>query len=879
MIVLKKVLSFVLAIVMLLSMFTAMPIMANAAVNDIPIRWNGRKIEFIEKAGVTKYGYSVDIYNPDGSLFGRNPYVQLSKVGNTYQSEDGKKCDYDSKTGIVTTWEVLSPGYTLAYKYYVCWINYGEGSSPLNWDNYSFSERVSGNDLVLGYKGGFWPLKGRATVTGAANAGSTLWANFSDSSDPKVPTGAVKYIWQRSLSGSNMWSDYATGMSYTVKTADKNYDFRLKVKASDYEGYVLSDEIEIVKKPCETALVKAEVGYDGSNIVVTNAKKAQKYFVLNSKEYDEAYIENSWKDAKQPSADGRLTLTPAARGNVNYVYTKVAETDTHFASVDYAVSDVYCGGGSATQGVKVEYENLSRSQSEPARVGDVLKVTASCMPSSTTDWTGVSGNAWTSSKGGITFYTSAACASTLSHSTRYTVVYAKLTAQKNENEIKASFTNVSGTLLTGGVKLNVADTSGKFLPEDIIIPDMPEIYAGTIVKIVPFLTVPANASLENIAFNNGYSGLQVTIDKTNNTLTFNASKTAVGTYNRQLRRNTTTLSTKTFDVVENTIPIEDLAFSTHSFVLTPGTAWTTYFTLNTYPENANFNSVTFTSSDTNLVTVKKGSVTKDGVVYCTADITATGNATGGEMVTITAQANGKKASFIVTFSGGGLPVHIHSYDFSQVIKPTANTLGYTRHTCYCSEYVDDSFTAPTGKVAGFKCAARTQAAEKFVWNKVSGVSGYQIQISNAAGNAWGKAYATKANYYLFKGLTAGANYKFRIRTYIKAADGKNYFGPWVAIASPALPASTVLTKLTAGNKSFTAQWGRKAVTGYQIQYGTKANFAGAKTLTVKNAKAYKYAVKSLKAKTYYYVRIRTYKTINKANYPSVWSKTYKVKTK
>ena len=217
---------------------------------------------------------------------------------------------------------------------------------------------------------------------------------------------------------------------------------------------------------------------------------------------------------------------------------------------------------------------------------------------------------------------------------------------------------------------------------------------------------------------------------------------------------------------------------------------------------------------------------------------------------------------------------------ARVVKPTATTLGYTSHACPCGQIDNrDTFVAPTGKVAGFKCAARTQAAEKFVWNKVSGVSGYQIQISNAAGNAWGKAYATKANYYLFKGLTAGANYKFRIRTYIKAADGKNYFGPWVAIASPALPASTVLTKLTAGNKSFTAQWGRKAVTGYQIQYGTKANFAGAKTLTVKNAKAYKYAVKSLKAKTYYYVRIRTYKTISKANYFSTWSKTYKVKTK
>lgn len=125
---------------------------------------------------------------------------------------------------------------------------------------------------------------------------------------------------------------------------------------------------------------------------------------------------------------------------------------------------------------------------------------------------------------------------------------------------------------------------------------------------------------------------------------------------------------------------------------------------------------------------------------------------------------------------------------------------------------------------------------------------------------------------------SGGNYKFRVRFFINAPDGKNYFGPWVAIASPTLPVNTTL-KVTAGSKAFTAQWGKKAVSGYQLQYSTKANFAGAATITVKNAKTYKYAVKNLKAKTVYYVRVRTYKTIAKVNYFSAWSATAKVKTK
>ena len=215
-----------------------------------------------------------------------------------------------------------------------------------------------------------------------------------------------------------------------------------------------------------------------------------------------------------------------------------------------------------------------------------------------------------------------------------------------------------------------------------------------------------------------------------------------------------------------------------------------------------------------------------------------------------------------------------------VVKASAYATGYTESKCKVCAYSlsRSNYTAPTGKVAGFKCAARTQAAEKLIWNKVpASVTGYQIQISNAAGTAWGKAYATAGNYYLFKNLSAGSNYKFRIRFFIKTPEG-NKFSPWSAVASPTLPAATTV-KLTTAKKAFSAQWSRKSVTGYQIQYSPRTDFAGAKTLTIKNAQTYKCTFKNLKAKTTYYVRIRTYKTIAGVNYFSAWSATAKVKTK
>ena len=95
-----------------------------------------------------------------------------------------------------------------------------------------------------------------------------------------------------------------------------------------------------------------------------------------------------------------------------------------------------------------------------------------------------------------------------------------------------------------------------------------------------------------------------------------------------------------------------------------------------------------------------------------------------------------------------------------------------------------------------------------------------------------------------------------------------------------VPKGTTLSKLTAGKKAFTAKWKKLGgITGYQIQYSTKANFSGAKLVTVKGATSAGKTIKNLKAKQVYYVRVRTYKTVSGSHYMSAWSKTYKVKTK
>ena len=222
----------------------------------------------------------------------------------------------------------------------------------------------------------------------------------------------------------------------------------------------------------------------------------------------------------------------------------------------------------------------------------------------------------------------------------------------------------------------------------------------------------------------------------------------------------------------------------------------------------------------------------------------------------------------------------HNTEAKTVVKPTGTQLGYTKHSCSrCGELQKvDTFTAPTGKLT-LKCTARTKQAQTVSYNEVKNATGYQVQCSDG-GTQWAQTKTGPKTSVTFKGLKAGINYKFRVRFYIKGDDGVNYFSPWSkTLNSPTLPNGTALTKLTAGSKAFTAQWKKQTVTGYQVQYGTKANFAGAKKVTVKSNKTLKTTVKKLSAKKVYYVRIRTYKTSSKVNYFSTWSNAVKVKTK
>ena len=100
------------------------------------------------------------------------------------------------------------------------------------------------------------------------------------------------------------------------------------------------------------------------------------------------------------------------------------------------------------------------------------------------------------------------------------------------------------------------------------------------------------------------------------------------------------------------------------------------------------------------------------------------------------------------------------------------------------------------------------------------------------------------------------------------------------VLATSMPTTTIIS-VKAQNKAFTVKWKKKSsITGYQIQYSTNSKFKkGNKSIKIKSAKTVSKKITKLKSNKKYYVRIRTYKIVNKKTYYSSWSKKKNVTTK
>ncbi|MBR3976081.1 MAG: fibronectin type III domain-containing protein, partial [Clostridia bacterium] len=147
-----------------------------------------------------------------------------------------------------------------------------------------------------------------------------------------------------------------------------------------------------------------------------------------------------------------------------------------------------------------------------------------------------------------------------------------------------------------------------------------------------------------------------------------------------------------------------------------------------------------------------------------------------------------------------------------------------------------------------------------------------VTVTNAYGTK-----LTKDTHYAVSyssGRKNGGTYKVTVTMF------GNYMGT-KTLTFKINPPATTIASLKAGTKSITVNLTKKTtqVTGYQIQYSRNKDFTNAKIKTLTSSSTVKTTLTGLTAGKTYYVRVRTYKTVNDVKYYSGWSQYKYVKTK
>lgn len=161
--------------------------------------------------------------------------------------------------------------------------------------------------------------------------------------------------------------------------------------------------------------------------------------------------------------------------------------------------------------------------------------------------------------------------------------------------------------------------------------------------------------------------------------------------------------------------------------------------------------------------------------------------------------------------------------------------------------------AALGTVKNLKVSAVTVNSATLKWSKVSGATGYEVQVSTGAG--WQSAAVTSKTTAKLTGLRLGTTYRYRVRAY-QSGSGVRYGAASEAVS--VTPAPTV-KKLKASAKtsySVTLKWSKvSGATGYRLQKYVDKQWVN----VLKNTKKTSYTVKKLAPNTNYKFRVCAFK--------------------
>lgn len=145
------------------------------------------------------------------------------------------------------------------------------------------------------------------------------------------------------------------------------------------------------------------------------------------------------------------------------------------------------------------------------------------------------------------------------------------------------------------------------------------------------------------------------------------------------------------------------------------------------------------------------------------------------------------------------------------------------------------------------------------WNKINGVSGYQIYRAPKKNGTYRKVKTVGAGTTNFKnkGLKAGKTYYYKVR----ACKGNSVY-PFSSVSSKAAtPKTPTNIRTSAGKRRITVRWKKvPGVSGYRIYRATKKSGPYRAVKTVGSKKS-RFINKGLKRGKRYYYKVRAYKKV------------------
>lgn len=182
--------------------------------------------------------------------------------------------------------------------------------------------------------------------------------------------------------------------------------------------------------------------------------------------------------------------------------------------------------------------------------------------------------------------------------------------------------------------------------------------------------------------------------------------------------------------------------------------------------------------------------------------------------------------------------------------------------------VDSLVSVPSvSKVSGIKSSSNTTGSLKLSWNKIFGVSGYEVYRYNSKAKKYQKTADVKSSSVNVTKLSKAAGYSFRVRAY-KITDGTKYFGSYSSTFKTATAPSKVssLKVKKASRTKINLTWKKtKGASGYAV-YMKTGNGKYKRIKTITKGTIAKYSKTKLKKGRKYTFKIRAYKKADKKIY-------------